>query len=45
MFDLSTSANVDVAGARMFLTLERELEKQGITLRLGWKRRCNASIA
>jgi MFS superfamily sulfate permease-like transporter len=45
IFDLSTSANVDVAGARMFLTLERELEKQGITLRLGWKRRCNASIA
>ncbi len=34
IFDLSTSANIDVAGARMFLALQRELEKQGIVLRL-----------
>jgi MFS superfamily sulfate permease-like transporter len=34
VFDLSTSPMVDVAGARMFLALQRELEKQGIALRL-----------
>lgn len=34
IFDLSTSANVDLAGARMFLSLQQKLEKQGITLRL-----------
>lgn len=34
IFDLSTSANIDVAGARMFQALQRELEKQGIALRL-----------
>jgi high affinity sulfate transporter 1 len=34
IFDLSTSANIDVAGARMFLALQRDLEKQGIALRL-----------
>jgi MFS superfamily sulfate permease-like transporter len=32
--DLSTSPNVDMAGARMFLTLHRELAKQEIALRL-----------
>jgi MFS superfamily sulfate permease-like transporter len=34
IFDLSTSANIDVAGARMFQALQRELEKQDIALRL-----------
>ncbi len=32
--DLSTSPNVDMAGARMFLTLHSELAKRGIVLRL-----------
>ena len=32
--DLSTSPNVDMAGARMFLTLDAELEKRGIAFRL-----------
>ncbi|PWU10921.1 MAG: DNA repair protein [Verrucomicrobia bacterium] len=32
--DLSTSAIVDLAGTRMFLTLHEELAKHGITLRL-----------
>jgi len=32
--DLSTSPNVDMAGARFFLSLHAELEKRGIALRL-----------
>ena len=32
--DLSTSPNIDMAGARMFVTLHAELEKRGITFRL-----------
>lgn len=32
--DLSTSPNLDMAGAHMFLSLHTELEKRGITLRL-----------
>jgi high affinity sulfate transporter 1 len=34
IFDLSTSPNVDVAGARMFRALQGELGKEGIVLRL-----------
>ncbi len=34
IFDLSTSANLDVTGARMFLALQSELDKRDITLRL-----------
>ena len=34
IFDLSTSANMDVVGARMFRALQAELVKQGIALRL-----------
>lgn len=32
--DLSTSPNIDMAGAHMFLSLQAELKKRGITLRL-----------
>jgi SulP family sulfate permease len=32
--DLSTSPNIDMAGARMFLSLHAELEKRGVALRL-----------
>ena len=32
--DLSTSPNIDMAGARMFLTLNAELAKRGITFGL-----------
>src|SRR5262245_59375725 len=32
--DLSTSPNVDMAGAHLFLSLYKELAKRGITLRL-----------
>lgn len=32
--DLSTSANIDMAGARMFLKLQAEIAKQGIAFRL-----------
>ncbi len=32
--DLSTSPNIDMAGARMFITLQTELAKRGISLRL-----------
>jgi MFS superfamily sulfate permease-like transporter len=32
--DLSASPNIDMAGARMFLTMYTELAKRGITLRL-----------
>src|SRR5882762_5383895 len=32
--DLSTSPNIDIAGARFFLSLHSELEKRGIALRL-----------
>ncbi|RYH14616.1 MAG: SulP family inorganic anion transporter [Alphaproteobacteria bacterium] len=32
--DLSTSPNVDMAGARMFLNLQSEIAKRGITFRL-----------
>jgi high affinity sulfate transporter 1 len=34
IFDLSTSPNMDVAGARMFRALQTELGKRGILLRL-----------
>jgi MFS superfamily sulfate permease-like transporter len=32
--DLSTSANVDMAGAHLFLSLESELKKRGATFRV-----------
>ncbi len=32
--DLSTSANVDMAGAQLFLSLESELKKRGATFRV-----------
>ena len=34
IFDLSTSPNIDMAGARFFLSLHSELNKRGIALRL-----------